>query len=97
MVTEFVLVELANALSRARDRHLFAELLPSLQSDPNSTIIPASAGLFSRGFDLYASRPDKDWSLTDCISFLVMDEYDLDEALTVDHPFEQAGFQVLLK
>ena len=46
---------------------------------------------------LFAKRPDKEWSLTDCISFIVMQEYGLTEALTADHHFEQAGFTILLK
>jgi uncharacterized protein len=46
---------------------------------------------------LYHSRPDKRWSLTDCISFTVMKEEGIAEALTGDHHFEQAGFHALLK
>jgi predicted nucleic acid-binding protein len=46
---------------------------------------------------LYRGRPDKEWSLTDCISFVVMGERSLTEALTSDHHFEQAGFTALLK
>jgi predicted nucleic acid-binding protein len=42
-------------------------------------------------------RPDKWWSLTDCISFIVMQQEGLTEALTTDHHFEQAGFKILLK
>jgi predicted nucleic acid-binding protein len=44
-----------------------------------------------------ASRPDKDWSLTDCISFVVMENQDITEALTADRHFVQAGFTALLK
>ena len=50
-----------------------------------------------RGVALYAERPDKDWSLTDCISFVVMRTMDITEALTGDRHFEQAGFTALLK
>jgi predicted nucleic acid-binding protein len=49
-----------------------------------------------RGFILL-SRPDKEWPLTDCISFVVMRRYDIVDALTADHHFEQAGFNLLLK
>jgi uncharacterized protein len=48
-------------------------------------------------FDLFNHRPDKDWSLTDCVSFVVMDDMGLREALSPDHHFEQAGFAILLK
>ena len=61
------------------------------------TVVPASEDLFNRGEALYAARPDKDWSLTDCISFVVMRDREIAEALTGDHHFEQAGFTALLK
>ncbi len=44
----------------------------------------------------YGGRPDKEWSLTDCISFVVMQDEQIIEALTADRHFEQAGFKVLL-
>jgi len=97
ILTEFVLLELANALSRLIDRQLFVRLLPHLRANPNVTIVPASPELFDRGYVLYASRADKNWSLTDCISFVVMKEYGLHDALTADHHFEQAGFHALLR
>ena len=68
-----------------------------LTADPATQIVASSADLWKRGRSLYASRPDKDWSLTDCISFVVMQEHGLTEALTADHHFEQAGFVALLK
>ena len=49
------------------------------------------------GFELYESRLDKDWSLTDCVSFAVMTQRGLTEALTADHHFEQAGFRSVFK
>jgi predicted nucleic acid-binding protein len=59
--------------------------------------VPASPELFQRGVELFRARPDKEWSLTDCISFVVMTEKGLSEALTGDRHFEQAGFHALLK
>lgn len=47
--------------------------------------------------ELFGKRPDKDWSLTDCISFVVMHDYGLADALTTEHYFEQAGVNALLK
>jgi predicted nucleic acid-binding protein len=96
-VTEYVLVELGSALSRGSDRLVFLELLQHLQSDGSATIIPAAQRLFRQGVTLFAGRPDKDWSLVDCISFVVMKQHRLTQALTTDHHFEQAGFEVLLK
>jgi predicted nucleic acid-binding protein len=46
---------------------------------------------------LYDQRPDKAWSLTDCISFTIMQDYGLRDALTGDHHFEQAGFNMLME
>jgi hypothetical protein len=97
VVTEFVLLEVANALCDSRSRHIFTALLPNLRANAHVTIVPASQSLFDEGFDLYAKRPDKDWSLTDCISLVVMQQRSLTDALTSDHHFEQAGFNVLLK
>ena len=60
-------------------------------------IVPASPDLFTRGFDLFVARPDKDWSLTDCTSFVVMDERKISDALTADEHFAQAGYKPLLR
>jgi len=87
----------ADALAAPCQRGVFAVLLERLLADPNVTIVPPSQELFERGVELYNDRPDKDWSLTDCISFVVMDQHSLTDALTGDHHFEQAGFGVLLK
>jgi predicted nucleic acid-binding protein len=59
--------------------------------------VPASGELFQRGLALFDKRPHKKWSLVDCISFVVMKQRRLTDALTTNHHFEQAGFQVLLK
>ncbi|NUN96710.1 MAG: type II toxin-antitoxin system VapC family toxin [Candidatus Omnitrophica bacterium] len=97
LTTAWVLAELANALADPPLRDSFARLLARIMNNPNCTVVPASGDLFDRGMDLYLSRRDKSWSLTDCISFLVMEELDVHEALTGDRHFEQAGFTALLK
>lgn len=58
--------------------------------------MPASRALLEEGISLYAARPDKDWSVTDCISFVVMRDEGMTHALTGDRHFEQAGFKALL-
>jgi predicted nucleic acid-binding protein len=76
---------------------VFIQLLADLQANPDITIVPCSDQLLRDGIQLYAQRPDKEWSLTDCISFVVMQQEGITEALTGDHHFEQAGFVALLK
>jgi predicted nucleic acid-binding protein len=97
ITTDFVLLELANALANAKTRQVFLGLVSRLQSDPDVLIVPASSDLFEAGRGLYGRRSDKNWSLTDCISFIVMEEHRLRDALTADHHFEQAGFNAILK
>ena len=75
----------------------FARFLDTLGSHEDFEVVPASAELFQRGVEFFCARPDKEWSLTDCISFVVMAEKGISEALTADRHFEQAGFKALLK
>ncbi len=96
ITTPWVLTELADGLSRSSFRETFSLILDKLREDPLNIIVPASDALFDAGCDLYKARPDKQWSLTDCISFVVMGEHGLTDALTGDHHFEQAGFRPLL-
>ncbi len=96
VTTEWVLTELADGLSGISDRQAFVDFHRALRNDPAVTIIPSSHELFAAGVELYATRPDKQWSLTDCISFVVMEREGLTDALTSDRHFQQAGFKVLL-
>jgi predicted nucleic acid-binding protein len=97
VTTAWVLNELANHLAKPPNRALFLEMLRDMRSDERVTIIPMSEDLFERGVALYGERLDKEWSVTDCVSFIVMREHGLTEALTGDHHFEQAGFTALLR
>ena len=97
VTTAWVMTELADGLADTSGRALFRPFLARFQSDPRGVVIPFSQELFERGADLYDRRPDKEWSLTDCISFIVMQDHGITEALTGDHHFEQAGFVALLK
>ena len=97
VTTAWVLLEFANAISASRARAQFQHVLMQLRSEPDVKIIAAEPDLFDRGCQLYGSRPDKEWSLTDCISFVVMESEGLTDALTGDRDFEQAGFRALLR
>jgi len=96
ITTAWVLTEVADALSLPSIRLSFGHLFDCLCKDPLTHVVPATETLFEKGIDLYLSRPDKEWSLTDCISFVVMREWGLTESLTADRHFEQAGFKALL-
>jgi uncharacterized protein len=82
LTTEFVLLETANFCKEGRRRTIFLQLVARLRSAENVEIVPASSALFHSGLDLFAQRPDKDWSLTDCISIDLMRERELTDALT---------------
>jgi len=97
VTTAWILTEVGDAMSAPRQRQVFRVLVDSLLTDARVTIVPPTKQIFDQGIDLYDSRPDKEWSLTDCISFVVMQQLQLSEALTGDHHFEQAGFRALLK
>ena len=97
VTTEWVLTEVADAAASPALRQGFKEFFQLLENDEKVEIIPASHERFRSGLKLYFERPDKEWSLTDCISFVVMQESDITDALTGDHHFEQAGFVALLK
>ena len=97
VTTRAILLEIGNALSKERYRQATAELLDSLEQDPLVEIIPLSEELFAQAFELFRNRPDKEWGLVDCVSFIVMQENELTEALTPDKHYEQAGFRALLR
>jgi hypothetical protein len=97
VTTEWVLTEVGNSMSKSGRRRQFQELVRSLKRNDSVEVIPATSELFDRGCALYFSRPDKEWSLTDCISFAVMQDRNLTDVLTGDHHFEQAGFRALLR
>jgi hypothetical protein len=96
LTTQWVLVEVADAMSDPIHRPSFERLFAMLTSDSNVEILPADDSWFRRGIELYQQRPDKKWSLTDCISFLVMEQLGVRDALTGDRHFAQAGFIPLL-
>jgi hypothetical protein len=96
VTTAFVLTELADGMADEWSRQECARFIEYLRQSDETAIIEASAPLYWKGFDLYSRRPDKEWSLTDCISFVVMSDERLNEALTGDRHFEQAGFTALL-
>jgi predicted nucleic acid-binding protein len=96
ITSEAILLEIGNALSRPPYRRLGIQALTELRENDQYRVVPVDSDLIARGFDLFRTRLDKAWGLTDCISFVIMQELGLTHALTADQHFEQAGFVKLL-
>lgn len=96
ITTRAVILEIGNALAKARHRAASVALLDAIEHDPRIGIVPVSEDLFHDAAALYRKHRDKEWGLTDCLSFVVMSQRRLTEALTADDHFRQAGFRVLL-
>ncbi len=95
--TDLVLVETVNHLTSRIPRERLHVLLDAVARTVDVEFVPTSDGLMREGFQLHRSRPDKDWSLTDCVSFVTMRSRSIQDALAYDRHFEQAGFRALLQ
>jgi hypothetical protein len=96
VTTHWILMEVADALAESESRRVVVPFIRELGGDPKVKIIPAADESFLQGLELYGQRLDKNWPLTDCISFVVKKAEKLTDALTGDRHFEQAGFKALL-
>ena len=106
VTTQMVIAEVLNYASRGGDylRSLAVQMVRNLQARPDvqvvpqgGLVVPQTDAQFSAAVERYGARPDQTWSLTDCASFLVMEERNITEALAYDRDFEQAGFTALLR
>ncbi|MCY3543192.1 MAG: PIN domain-containing protein [Chloroflexi bacterium] len=99
VTTYDVLSEFLAAVSRGNpDTRLRAvSQVRNIFADDTITLVPQTLELFTSGLQLYASRPDKRYSLTDCISMTVMRDQNITEALTHDRDFENEGFVRLIR
>ena len=97
LTTDWVLMEVADALAKSECRSRIRDFILHLRQSPACEVVPASRELQDRALELYHQHRDKNWTLTDCVSFVVMRERGLTDALTEDHHFEQAGFTARLK
>lgn len=94
-ITEAVLVEIGNALSDF-NRLAAANFIEQCYKTVNMRVVTIDTPLLMRALRLYRERSDKEWGITDCISFIVMQEQGLQEATTADDHFRQAGFRTLM-
>jgi uncharacterized protein len=97
VTSDWIVTEVADAFSAVSKRPLFLQFLSWLTHDPRVLLLDANKAVYREALELYISRQDKDWSLTDCTSFVIMKQQNLTRALTHDHHFEQAGFVALMR
>lgn len=99
ITTNYIVAELVALLSSPLriPRHKIIAFIEGLKQSSYVKIIHIDSPIDDLAWELLVKRQDKDWSLVDCSSFIVMQQHKLTEALTTDHHFEQAGFIRLLK
>jgi predicted nucleic acid-binding protein len=93
VITDAVFLEIANALARNYKQEAI-QVIEDLTSSENVEIVRLTPKLFERAFDLYKKRQDKSWGLVDCLSFIIMQDKNINFALSFDQHFVQAGFQL---
>ena len=97
LTSDWVLMEVADALAESESRSRVRDFILHLRQSAACEIVPASREWLDRALELYHQHADKEWTLTDCVSFVIMRERKVTEALTGDKHFEQAGFVDLFK
>ncbi len=97
VTTQAVILEIGNSLSKGHHRPAAVQLIASLRTDPTVEIVTVDEELFDKSFAMFQDRDDKEWSLTDCISFVVMERRGITDALTPDEHFNQAGFNARMR
>jgi predicted nucleic acid-binding protein len=94
--TDIILFEVGNALScNFKDKAV--ELIKKILDSDDIEIVFLTPELFEQAFSVYQQHQDKDWGLVDCLSFVVMKQNNINQALTFDRHFIQAGFQALMR
>jgi uncharacterized protein len=91
-----IVLEIADGYARVGRRARGLQLMARFDGEQGYQICPLTESLFREALELYRSRSDKDWGLTDCVSFVLMTQQGVTEALTADAHFRQAGFKALL-
>ncbi|MBN3881031.1 MAG: type II toxin-antitoxin system VapC family toxin [Nostoc sp. JL23] len=96
ITTDAVLLEIGNALAR-NYKNEAVEIIEHFFGSDEVEIVRLTPELFAQAFTLYKTHQDKAWGLVDCISFVVMKQAEVSQALTFDRHFVQAGFQALMR
>ncbi|HEX9973159.1 MAG TPA: PIN domain-containing protein [bacterium] len=92
-----IIFEVADGFAKLQRREIGTDLINNVLSSDNYIVHSFSDIIYQQAWQLYASRKDKEWGLTDCYSFELMKEQNLKKALTADKHFEQYGYEILLK
>jgi hypothetical protein len=87
LTTDWVLMEVADALAKSECRSRIRDFTLHLRQASGCEVVPTSRDLLDRALELYQQHKDKEWTLTDCVSFVVMRERGITEALTEDRHF----------
>lgn len=95
VTTTFVVDEIAAFLASRGDHSAAVEMGEIMMASSHVELIHVDEQLFNLGWNYFIRHDDKRYSLTDCISFVVMEQRGLRQALTFDQHFGQAGFECL--
>jgi predicted nucleic acid-binding protein len=96
VTSEWVLMEFLNATSSVRRRRLAIGAVRRLMSSADVEVVEATHAGFESAVVFYEARPDKEWSLVDCASFVICQQRTIERVFTADQHFRQAGFEILL-
>jgi predicted nucleic acid-binding protein len=91
-----ILLEVGDGFARLGRREKGNELLKRFRNEEGYRIVQITDDLQGRAEQFYRDHKDKEWGLTDCISFVLMKQEGIEQALTADVHFRQAGFKALL-
>ena len=93
--TDAILLEIGNTFCSVPFRKEASSIIQNIKVSSNIHVVALTEEYFEKTFDLYKKIADKSWGLIDCFSFVVMNDFKITKALTLDHHFKQAGFTIL--
>ena len=92
LTSDYVMDETVTLLQSRVGHSYTVKFLDALQTSEQIELIQLSSSHLTKTIELFRSRPDKDWSFTDCSSFVLMREYNIQYAFAFDEHFRQAGY-----
>lgn len=97
VTSQAVVLEIGDGLARQRYRRFAIDAFELLECSPNIKVVSLSDAIISEAMLLFRDRMDKEWSLVDCTSIVIMQNLGIDRVLSADEHFNQAGFRALLR